>query len=404
VRGAYGLVQYQEGAGANNRLTQNVPFVPADAILQTPSSVDSGFSGIIQGSAGTVASGQIRVFDNDLKPQLTHQWNVGIERQLTDAMSVSALYVGHRATRVIAFHNPGQPLPGVGDPSTWGTQERRPFAAQLPNVSAVRQTSSDAKSAYNGLQVSLRHRRTKGLEFMANYTFSKATQDNAGFYGAGWGGTSNFTFHGKGGDGDQDVRNPEADKGPSFFDNKHNFVLSANYELPFGKGRAKGSDWSGITQAILGGWNVSTIFIAHSGFPVTVNDGWAIRSLQPSFTQERPDRVGDAGQASGFNWADPNSRYLDPNGFRQAELGTFGDAGVGILRGPGYYNIDLGLEKDFSFGGSRVLTLRAEAFNVLNHANMGMPNPTWSDTANFGKITYTENQPRILEFALKFRW
>jgi hypothetical protein len=66
--------------------------------------------------------------------------------------------------------------------------------------------------------------------------------------------------------------------------------------------------------------------------------------------------------------------------------------------------LDLGIDKEFPLGGVRALTLRLEAFNVLNHANKGMPNGDWSDKANFGTITYSANAPRILELAAKFRF
>jgi hypothetical protein len=402
VRGGYGIVQYMEGAGANNRLTQNTPFVPVDSnvtFVGAPGTMTTGFADVIAGSAGQVGVGQVRVFQKDLKPQLTHQFNAFVERQVSDSMSLSVGYVGSRASRLAAFHNANQAGVGTGDPSTWAAQNRLPYAATLPSAGAIRYTGSDAKASYNGLQASLRHRRSKGLEFLASYTFSKSMQDNAGFYAAGWGATSNYLLHGKGGDGDQNARDPEADRGPSFFDVKHNLVLSANYELPIGKGRAK--ELSGVANAVLGGWNVSAIATVHSGFPVTVVDGWNIRSLQPSFTQERPNQVGDGDASGSFDWNTPGSKWLNPAAFAAAAPGTFGNAKVGSERGPGYYMLDLGLGKDFSLGGARALTIKLEAFNVLNHSNKGMPNPGWNDLANFGTITYAANDPRILELAAK---
>jgi len=394
-----------EGTGANNRLTHNTPFVPADSSVTYtagPGTYANGFADVAAGGVAKVGTGQIKVFQQDLRPQLTQQWNAFVERQISDSTSLSAGYVGSHGTHLAAFHNANQALPGVGDPTTWApATARQPENAVLPGAGAIRYTASDAIENYNALQVSLRHRKAHGLEFLASYTFSKTLGDNTGFYSAGWGATSGYLLHGKGGDGDQNFRDPGADYGPLFFDAKHNFVFSANYELPVGKGRAH--EMSGVGQAILGGWNVSAIATVHSGFPVTVVDGWNIRSLAPSFVQERPDRIGD-GQATGFDWSVPGSKWLDPSAFQSAALGTFGNAGVGILRGPGYYNIDMGVDKDFTLGGARALTIRAEAFNVLNHANKGMPNPGWNDVANFGTITYSANAPRILELAAKFRF
>jgi len=404
IRGGYGMVQYQEGTGANNRLPQNPPFVPVDAVrvyTAAPGSAAIGFSDTATGSSGTVGAGGIRAVNPDVRPQLTHQWNFFIERQVSNSTSLSIGYVGHDASHLASFSDANQPLPGPAnqDPSLWADAElRRPLKSILPNANAIRFTSDAGNSKYNGLQASLRRRRSKGLEFLASYTFSKAMQDNTGFYSAGWGATSNYNAHGPG-DSHQNNREPEKEYGPSFFDTKHNFVLSGNYELPFGKGRSIGSDWSGVQQSLLGGWNLSAIFTARSGFPVTVTDGWNNRSLQPTFAFARPDRIGD-GQLDG-DWR-AGEPLLDIRAFRESAPGKFGDAGVGILRGKGYYMLDMGLDKNFSLGGARALTLRLEAFNVLNHANPGMPNRDFSDKANFGKVTYVANAPRVLEFALKF--
>jgi hypothetical protein len=268
----------------------------------------------------------------------------------------------------------------------------------------VRLTASDSRSSYNGLQASLRHRRSKGLEFLASYTFSKSMQDNQGFFGAGWGGGSFTHFKTGIGDGNQTAYDLDADYGPSFFDATHNLMLSGNYELPFGNGRAHGSDWSGATQALLGGWNVSAIVSARTGFPITVTNGWNNRSLQPNFAYQRPDQVADA-RLGAFDWsntADPSRRWLDAGAFQETELGTFGDAEVGSERGPSFWNVDLGIDKSFDFGGTRMLSLRVEAFNVFNHSNKGMPVRDGSNKQQFGLILNTANSQRILELAAKF--
>jgi len=398
-----------EGAGANNRLTQNPPYVPSENTVANP-----GVFALPSPGTSQPGVGQIRYF-GDQTPQSTIQWNLFVEQQLTQAMSVSAGYVGNRSSHLIAFHNIGQ---ATGDASLCRAGQTAPCSplsgagSAVPGAGAIRATLTDGEAQYDGLQVTLHHRRAHGLEFMASYTYSKAMQDNAGFYGAGWGGTSNFTGHGKGGDGDQNVRDPHADWGPSFFDARHNLVLSANYEIPVGKDRAV--DLGGMANTLIGGWNLSAILIAHSGFPVTAVDGWNIRSGAGSFTQERPDAVAGADTQASGDWSatpvDPSTgatnpaAYLNWNAYQQAAAGTFGNAEVGSARAQGYWDVDMGLEKDFAFGKSYGLTLRLEAFNVFNHSNKGMPNNGWNDPTNFGTITYVENAPRVLELAVKFRF
>jgi hypothetical protein len=401
LRGGFGMVQYQEGTGANCRLPINPPFYVEVTKNYTsgPGSISQGFNDLGTADAPDLSSIQLRAWQTDLRPQLTKQWNIFVERQLTNTTSVNIGYVGSRATHVVTFNDDNMYLPGTGDPNNWA-----PFAARrrLPQYGFIRYTASNGRINYDGLQASLRRRRANGLEFMASYTFSKALADNQGFYGPGWGGrAASQNTAGQYGDGNYDAYNLALDYGPQWFSAKHSGSLSLNYELPIGKGRKVGTDWSGVTDALLGGWNVSSILSVRSGLPITVVEGWGPgRSLQTSgFTFERPDRVnGVDPMATSPGW----DNWLNIAAFTPQALGQFGNSGVGIARGPNFYNLDLGLDKNISLGGNgaRFITLRVEAFNVLNHPNKGLPIRDITDP-NFGKILETANSQRILEFAAK---
>jgi outer membrane receptor protein involved in Fe transport len=398
-RGGYGMVQYQEGTGANCRLPLNPPFFGefTKPFVGTPGSMGAGFADV-----SDITNVQLRAWQTDLRPQVTQQWNIFAERRLTDAMSLSVGYVGSKSTHVVAFRDINQALPGVGDPSTWAPYQDRRRLAPAGITGAVRYTSSDAKANYNGLQVSLRQRRSHGLEFLASYTLSKALGDNPGFYGPGWGGYSASSPNtGLGGDGNYNSYDMMLDYGPLWFSSRHNLSLAGTYELPIGKDRAVGSDWSGVTQALLGGWNVSAIVTVRSGLPGTTTAGWGPgSSLQNSgFSFERPDVVpGQDPQTGDSGW----NNYLNPAAFQPAALGSFGNAGIGIWEGPGYWNIDMSIDKSFQLGGSRYLALRLEAFNALNHPNKGMPVRDITNTGQFGQILSTANDARVLEFVAKF--
>jgi len=310
--------------------------------------------------------------------------------------------VGSRGKKLASFKDINQPLPGTGDPATWIDAElRRPEKDVLPGATNIRWTNSDANANYDGLQASLRQRRADGLEFLAAYTWSKALTDNQGFYGPGWGGYSATHFNTSIGDGNQNSYDPAADYGPAWFSSKHTFSFALNYELPFGKDRKVGSDWSGAKQAVLGGWNVSTIISARSGLPITVTTGWDQRSLQPNWAYNRPDVVeGVNPKLDNGGW----DGWINPAAFQDAALGTFGNSGVGILRGPGFWNMDLSIDKEFYLGGSRSFALRVEAFNVLNHANLGMPVRDFTNKQQFGTIITTTSQARVLELVGRFRF
>jgi len=400
LRGGYGMVQYQEGTGANCRLPLNPPYFGefTTSYVETPGTMSNGFADI----TGDYSNVQLRAWQTDLRPQVTQQWNVFVERRLTDAMSLSVGYVGSKSTHVVAFRDINQPVAGVGDPSTWAPWADRRRLAPEGITGAVRYTSSDAIANYNGLQASLRRRRSNGLEFLASYTYSKSLGDNPGFYGPGWGGYSaNSPNTGVGGDGNYNSYDMMLDYGPLWFSAKHNLSVAGTYELPIGKDRAVGKEWSGVTDALLGGWNVSAIITVRSGLPGTTVAGWGPgSSLQNSgFSFERPDVVPGVSPTTGASGWD---NFLNIAAYKPAALGTFGNAGIGTWTGPGYWNVDMSLDKNFRFGGSKYLTFRVEAFNVFNHPAQGMPVRDITNTAQFGQILSTANDARVLELVAKF--
>jgi hypothetical protein len=387
-----------EGTGKNLRLTQNPPFNfegrgVFDATTGAGTST-TGFQDItpnVNGGPGTL----FRIFAPDLRPQLTKQWNVFVERKLTDALSANIGYVGSRASHMVVPFDFNQPEPDPGPVSTWRPlEQRRPLYPLNPNIGVTSGTNSIGVGAYDALQTSLRQRMNDGLEFLASYTYSKALSDNVGYYGVGWSQTAGQGYY------YLDSTNPKKDYGPSPYDMRHNFSLAMIYELPFGKGRSGSA--TGVKDALLGGWTINSIFQAHSGLPVTVYDG-AGQSLQATRSLERPNRVCN-GAVEG---AGVDDVWIDINCFQHAPAGQFGDSGVGILYGPGYWNLDLGLSKNFYVIDDRkYLTFRIEAFNVLNHPNFALQagSADMSNPTTFGRIQNTFSAPRIVELVIKFTY
>ena len=397
LRAGYGIVQFQEGTGANLRLPLNPPlFSEADRPFDTttgPGRITLGFTDVI---VRDQPAGLIRIWNPKLRPQFTQQWNLTLEYQLTNAMSVSAAYVGNKATNLIAPTDWNQPLPGTGPPSTWlPAQQRRPLFSALPLVTAISGTDSWSRSNYHSGQFSARQRFTRGLQFLASYTFGKVLTDNRGFYGSG-------VFGGDQGAYASNAYNRDADYGPAFFDVKHNFVLSGSYELPIGKGRVWGNDLHPAAHALLGGWNISSIIQARTGFPITVIDTRVTASsLQAprAGAFPRPNRIG-SGQVS-----NPSiDQWIDSSAFVQPPLGQFGNSGVGILRGPSFTNWDFSIGKKFYWTEERYFDFRTEFFNILNHPNFTQPGRDLANAATFGRINNTLGDPRRLEFALKFNF
>jgi hypothetical protein len=407
LRGGYGISQFMEGTGANLRLPLNPPlFFESAASYDRTTGAGRTATGFAELVPGTTPSGNVRAYDPNLRPQFTHQWNAFAEYRLSGSMSAQVGYVGHNASHLVTPVEGNQALPGVGDPATWAPKNtRRPLYGAQPLITTIATTASRSGSKYNSLQASVRQRSWNGLEFLASYTLAKGTTNNRGFYGVfGGTGPQGVTSATEGAYW-QNTYDPEAEWGPMFHDVRHNLIFSASYELPFGTGRKYGSDWSGLTNAILGGWKVGGILQARTGLPITVIDGRA-RSLQGERGSERPNCIGDPVPSNQSVTTDPNapadSRWLNIGAFEAVPLGTFGNCSTGVARAPGYSNVDLMLSKRFDLGGPRYLEIRAEAFNLLNHPSFGPPARDISVPNTFGLITNTISAPRVIELALKF--
>jgi len=392
VRAGYGITQYMEGTGSNLRLPLNPPlFSEADVSFDRssgPGTITRGFTDVI---VRDQPSGLIRVWNPDLRPQFTQQWNLTFEYQLTPASAVTLGYVGHKATHLVAPTDWNQPLPGTGPPSTWSAfQQRRPLYSVLPLVTQISGTDSWAISNYNALQASARRRYAKGLEFLLSYTWSKALTDNLGYYGStGVQAQGAYSYN------HYDRR--KTNYGPAFFDARHNVTASAIYELPFRRDIQRRAGWNGVVDGILGGWNISGIVNWHTGFPITVSA--TDRSQQNPRGTARPNRIGNGRPAN-----QTIDHWLDETAFELPPLGSFGDAGVGIVRAPKYANLDVSLGKKFALAGGKYLDFRAEFFNFLNHPSFSPPDRNFSSPNTFGRITSTVSQARNLEFALKFHF
>jgi hypothetical protein len=390
VRGGYGITQYMEGTGANLRLPLNPPHFFESFVQYDPTtgggSLATGFSDV---RPLDQPSGQVRAWDPNLRPQFTQQWTIFGEYLLTPSVSANVGYVGHKATHLVTPVEGNQPLPGVGDPSTWApTDRRRPWFATAPLITNISTTAARGRSDYNALQASVRQRNVNGFEYLASYTLGRVRTNNLGYYGSGGVQTEGAYW--------MNAYEPEWNYGPAFFDARHNVVISANYELPYGSGRKWGSDAPALLNTILGGWRFSGIVQARTGFPITVTDGSG-PSLQAVRGNERPNCVGNPVPS------DQNiTRWLDINAFARAARGTWGNCPIGVARAPGYKNLDVALAKRFDTGGTRYLEFRAEAFNLTNTPSFSPPARDINAPNTFGTITGTVSTARTVELVLKF--
>jgi carboxypeptidase family protein/TonB-dependent receptor-like protein len=389
IRGGYGISQYMEGSGANLRLPLNPPFFFESEMAYDKTSgagtIVTGFEGL---RALDVPSGQVRAWDPELRPQFTQMGNLFIEYLLGTRSSINVGYVGSKSTHLITPIDGNQPLAGEGDPAKWlPVQQRRPLYSFNPLLASISTTASKGRATYNALQSTFKQRLWNGLDFTANYTLSKALSNNRGFFGS-----STVAADGA---YPRDSRNIDLNYGPAWFDARHLFSLSGSYEMPFGRGRRFGNDWNRAVDAVAGGWSLSFSGTKRTGFPITVTDS-AGRSLRAARSPEHPDRIG-----SGEVENPTLDHWIDRSAFASPALGQLGNSGVGILRMPGYWNVDLSIRKRFSTVGTHYILFVAEIFNAFNNVNYGPPQANIQSTA-FGTITTGVGDPRIFQFVGKY--
>jgi hypothetical protein len=319
----------------------------------------------------------------NIKPPNVISWNASLQHRFADSWVFSLTYLGNKTAHLwignetnpavyIAGNCAGKPCSGTGN-----TQARRVLS--LANPTAGQYYSSmvvadDGISAnYNGMLTSVEHRFAHNYTVLANYTWSKCL------------GIASVTS--LGGGVVQDPNNVRGDYGPCTYDAKHLFNLSAVYASQVGHGR--------FVSGLLSHWNVAPLIRYSSGLaanPVSGKDNslTGVGNDRPNVISSIPYTGNPHGKVY---------QYVNPNLFAPNVAGVYGNAGHNSLRGPGYFNVDLAVSREFKVWERLVLHARAEAFNLLNHPNFGLPVANIS-SANFGQIT-SAMDPRILQGSVK---
>jgi len=254
----------------------------------------------------------------------------------------------------------------------------------LPGVSYA--GTSWGNSNFHSLQATFKKRFSQGGTVVVAYTWSKLLAD---------GGDNAWDSSGF-----RDFNCRACDKSVSPYHYPHRVVTTATYELPFGKGKKFGGNWSGFTNAVLGQWQVNGIVTLSSGQPLQM-----LTTGNTSFSfggGQRPDSTGQDARLDNPTL----DRWFDTGAFRLPAQYTFGNVGRmhPNLRSDFVEMLDLSVFKRFNIVGERVgLELRGESFNAFNHPVFGAPNTTVGN-AQFGRVTGTANAPRQTQFALKLLW
>jgi len=365
----------------------------------------------------------------NLRTPYNQQWHLGLEYQLPAETIFEVSYAGSRGLKLFAFYNGNQAVPTTDQTAAFAP--RRPVHQSLPGAgpctvstpdncdpafdTSIATFRSNAFSNYNSLQARLEKRVTHGLQFEATYTYSHAL-DNASSANLGSFATGDF----------RDQRFPKLEYGNADFDVRHRFVLSYFYELPFGRGKMFGGNATGVVDHIIGGWQVAGITSASTGNYFTPTD--VATNLSNSdgggnvASAARPNRIGDPNATPCI----PGTLFNTCAFATNTVLGTFGNAGRNIIRGPGFQNWDFSIFKNIPINERYRFEFRAEFFNIWNHVNPdlfpakflfdnpatdhdidlppgenGCPIDNHNANCSWG-FPQSAKDPRLIQFALKF--
>ncbi len=356
-----------ENVGITRRLPNNPPFTATTQSTSdqiNPSIVLS--TGFPPGSVDpkNVVSPELNSFPfNSVMPYVI-QWNVNVEREVAGLVAQIG-YTGSEAHKLYSVVNVNQAFPGSGP-----VNARRPFTA----YSGIQQYGPVSHSNYHAMLAKLERRFARGVSFLASYTYGHSID----------GGPSGNDQNDP---GPQDARNLRAQRGSSSFDVRQRIVFSGLWQLPSWQSKR-------LLGAVTRGWQISGIAAAQSGQPFTVTSN---TDPTATGTTARPDRLRDGALPDDQRSV---SRWFDTAAFAVPNCVCFGNSGRNILRGPGLMNIDVGLSRTFAIRERMRLQFRSEAFNLLNHPNLGLPG-TSIGAAGVGIIGSVITPERQIQLALK---
>jgi hypothetical protein len=333
------------------------------------------------------------------------QWNVTMQRELPWQTAVEIAYVGSEGHNLSTNSESGlnlnqldpqylalgsalnqlvpNPFFGIVNngvlvaPQVSRAQLLRPYP-QFTDIIPL--TATGSTSIYHALQISANRRMSGGLMLAGSYARSKAMEE---------------------GESHQNSYDVRASRSIASYDIPHRLVLSALYEVPYGRGRRFGASAPALLEAVFGGWQINGIVTVQSGTPLTITASNTAGLFNPvtraNWTGQDP-RLDGPREERLLQWFDTKV-YSQPAAF------TFGNAGAtsAVLRSDSTRNLDLSMFKVVSLAGRVRLQARIEAFNALNRVQFGSPN-TSVTSSSFGVVTTQANTPRQLQLGLKLLW
>ena len=404
VRGGLGIFYNQDIGNAYFDMARNI----AGRVTQT-SGQNGGtvgvpnlfYSNAVPGGSGAVAQipppyAYVDAYDH--RTSYTMQYLINVQRQFGTNWVMEGGYLGNESHHLYGFQDANQAIPF----GYLGNGTSTPVSTRLPylNYGVIQLVHDGGNGNYNALSFKVTRRFGQGLSVISSYTWAKSIDDTSGIRTQGF----DTLFP-------QNSDCIRCERGLSSFDVHHRSVSSVLYELPFGKDKRFGIANRAL-DAVAGGWQTGGILTMQTGIPGTLSIGGVDNAATSDGGYDRPIATGVSPYLSGKT----PSRWLNPAAFIEAPPGFFGNVGRNTIQGPGIFNIDMEIHKQFRmpYRENHIVQFRLEAFNVLNHPNWGMPGlnilsgaafpgqPGTNAHQNFGVVGGTQTIMRQLQLGLKY--
>jgi hypothetical protein len=388
IRAAYGVFVDSQPLFDNFYVASNPPWGALVSInnvqLSNPygpsSTYPTGYPGgdpfpfVLNSTIKFPLAGTYRVQQPKMNQEYTQQYNLSVERQMFSDWLFSVAYIGNGGRHLWSAVDINAP---VGATSTGNEQAHRPLTALNPTwgpyISQLIMDNAGGTGNYNAMVISANKAFTHGYSIISNFTWSHCIND--------------FDPHENTSASDEDPYNIAHTRGNCTGDLRKVLNLSGVVGTPKFN--------SHLVEQIAGNWQLSGIFTAQTGYYTSVTT--TIDNALDGITGQYADLVPGVSPIL----AHPTTaEWFNRAAFQENAAGTFGDSGRNSVLGPGLWNINVALIRNFPILETHSLQFRAEAYNLFNHPNFGLPNGSLT-SSTFGEIT-SAGDPRILQFAMKF--
>ncbi|QNI36677.1 TonB-dependent receptor [Edaphobacter albus] len=420
IRSSYGLIFIEQTGITTPFTTPQFPF------LQTvqQSTLDSIHPAFVLSNGPSVSPipltadaglGQgVFTVNRKLGSGYVQQWNLSVQHELMRDLSIEIAYTGSVITRVgipdvnmnqltvsqlaqgssltattaNPYYNQIPASSSIGGKTVSVAQLMKPYPRFL-TVSAFR--NNTGRTNYNTAELKMEKRTSYGLTAMLSYTHSKLMDDASSVFDSSilTGPVANYPV--------ADSYNPSLERDASLGDMSNITVGSVVYAIPMGKNHRIAS--TGVMSWLLGGWNVNGLVTLQSGMPFAITQATNFNAFA-GFGTQRPTINGSANLPADKRTV---QHFINTAAFSITPQFKLGNASRNPARGPAYRDLDLGLVKNTQLGDRLTLELRGEVFNATNTPAFAQPNATVG-VANFGSITATTADPRVVQVAGKLRF